>query len=116
MYARWATFAVGLWLVFAPLVLGYGSVGPILHHVAVGLLVCIAALTSLEWPPARFGLAVPALWLAWSARKTGDRAASIVEVASGVVLFLLALFPSARLVPPLARGAAERAGRATARP
>ncbi|WP_242394493.1 hypothetical protein [Anaeromyxobacter oryzisoli] len=115
MYARWASFGVGLGLVFAPLLLGYGAVGPILHDVAMGLLVCIGTLASFEWPPARFGLAVPAVWLAWSARTTGDRGASVVEVVSGVALLLLALFPSTRLAPPLARDAAGRADRAGAR-
>ncbi|BDG02739.1 hypothetical protein [Anaeromyxobacter oryzae] len=111
MYARWGSFAVGLGLVLAPLVLGYGAVEPILHHVAVGLLVCIATLAALEWPPARFALALPALWLVWSARSTSDRSAAVVEIASGVLLVVLALFPSARFD----RAAAEREHRAGAR-
>jgi hypothetical protein len=116
MYARWGTFAVGLGLVLAPLVLGYGAVAPILLHVAVGLLVCIATLAAFEWPMVRFALALPALGLVWSARTNGDRSAAVVELASGVLLALLSLFPSARLVPPVERAATTRAeGRADAR-
>jgi hypothetical protein len=116
MYARWGSFAVGLGLVLAPLVLGYGSVGPILLHVALGLLVCIATLAAFEWPAVRFALALPALWLVWSARTNGDRSAAVVELASGVLIALLSLFPSARLVPPVERETPARAeGRAGAR-
>jgi len=99
MYARWASFAVGLWLMLAPLLLGYGSVGPILHDVAMGLLVCIATLAAFEWPRARFALAGPALWLLVASRGSGDRAAAAAELSAGVLLVLLALVPSARLVP-----------------
>lgn len=99
MYARWASFAVGLWLMLAPLVLGYGSVGPILHDVAMGLLVCIATLAALEWPRARFALAGPALWLVVSSRGATDGAAAAAELSAGGLLVLLVLVPSARLVP-----------------
>lgn len=101
MYARWASFAVGLWLMLAPLVLGYGAVGPILHDVAMGLLVCIATLAALEWPRARFTLTGPALWLIVTARDSADRAATVAELSSGLLLVFLALVPSARLVPRL---------------
>jgi hypothetical protein len=110
MYARWASFAVGLWLMLAPLVLGYRSVGPILHDVAMGLLVCIATLAALEWPRARFALAGPAVWLVLASRDTGDRLAAAAELSAGALLFVLALVPSARLVTR-----ASRAGRAGAR-
>jgi hypothetical protein len=115
MYARWGSFAVGLGLVFAPLVLGYAAVGPILQHVAAGLLVCVASLAALEWPAARFALAVPAAWLLVSARSTGERAAAVVEVATGALLVVLALFPSGRLVPRADREEAGQPPRAGAR-
>jgi hypothetical protein len=60
--------------------------------VAIGLLVCIATLAALEWPPARFAVAAPALWLGWSSRTTGDAAAAVVEISSGAALLVLALF------------------------
>lgn len=101
MYARWASFAVGLWLMLAPLVLGYGTPGPILHDVAMGLLVCVATLAALEWPRARFALAGPALWLVVTARDSADRAAAVGELSAGVLLVVLALVPSGRLVPRL---------------
>src|SRR6266568_4831942 len=48
MGARWSTFAVGLALILAPLVLGYDALGPVLHEVALGLFVCVATLAALE--------------------------------------------------------------------
>jgi hypothetical protein len=99
MVARWTSFGVGLWLALAPLVLGYGAVAPILHGVAVGLLVCILTLVALDWPPARFALAVPALWLVATAHLSSDRAAAAVELGCGVLLGAATLVPSARLVP-----------------
>jgi hypothetical protein len=111
MYARWGTFAVGLGLMLAPLLLGYQDVAAILQDVALGLVVCIATLAALEWPPARFGLALPALWLLWSGRGGADPAAMIAEVGSGALLLALAAFPSGRLA---SRETADRA-RASAR-
>jgi len=110
MAARWATFGIGLWLMLAPLVLGYGAVAPVLHGVAVGLLVCILTLAALEWPAARFALGLPALWLTATAHLSSDAVASAVEVVSGVLLGALSLVPSARLVPRLPPGPRGRAG------
>lgn len=110
MAARWASFGIGLWLMLAPLVLGYRSVAPILHGVAVGLLVCILTLAALEWPSARFSLAAPAVWLAATAHLSPDPAAGPVELASGLLLLALALVPSARLAPRLPRDPRRRAG------
>ncbi len=106
MYARWASFAVGLALMLAPLVLGYGSVAWILHDVAMGMLVCIATLAALEWPLARFVLAAPAAWLLLAGREAPDGAAAITELASGALLLVLAAIPSA---PFAARRAGVRA-------
>jgi hypothetical protein len=96
MYARWSSFVVGMWLLLAPLVLGYGSVSAILQGVAVGTLVCIATLVALEWPSARFGLAGLAVWIALDARTALDRDAAAASFAAGLVLFALSLVPSAR--------------------
>ncbi len=101
MYARWASFGLGMWLMLAPLLLGYGAVGPILHDVALGLLVCILTLAALEWPAARFVLAAPALWLVFASRSAGDDAAAAAELVTGALLAALVLVPSARLVPRL---------------
>jgi hypothetical protein len=94
----------------APLVLGYGSVATILHDVAMGVLVCIATLAALEWPPARFVLAAPAIWLLLAGRGSPDRSAAIAELAAGVVLLVLAAIPSARFAPAMARGRGASAG------
>ena len=107
MYARWGSFAVGLGLVLAPLLLGYAEVPAVLQDVAVGLLVCIATLAALEWPAARFGLALPAAWLLWSGRAEADPAAAIAELTAAGLLLALALVPSARLATRLG-GAPER--------
>jgi hypothetical protein len=96
MRARWCSFGIGLGLVFAPLVLGYGSAGAILHDVAVGLLVCVATLAALEWPRARFVTAAPAVWLLASAHGADDGAATFAEGAAGLLLAVLTLVPSAR--------------------
>jgi hypothetical protein len=86
---------VGLWLVFAPLVLGYGQAFPILHDVAIGLLVCLLCIAALGWPGLRCSLALPAAWLLWAGRSASDAAASANEVASGAALVLLGAVPLA---------------------
>jgi hypothetical protein len=114
MVARWCSFGVGLGLMLAPLVLGYGSVAPILHDVAVGVLVCVVTLAALEWPRARLALAAPAGWLLFAGRTSPDAAAAVVNVVAGALLLVLAAFPSARhartALPPVARGGGGGAG------
>jgi hypothetical protein len=109
MIARWASFGVGMWLLLAPLLAGYRSVAAILQGVAVGTLVCVATLAALDWPRARFGLAGLALWIALDGRTAADSAAAAVSVASGTVLFVLSLVPSARRPPVAAARAGARA-------
>jgi hypothetical protein len=99
MPARWGSFAVGVALMLAPLVLGYASAGAIVHDVAVGMLVAIGALAALEWPRARFAMAAPALWLCQIGRGAQDRLAAAAELAAGALLLALALVPSGRRVP-----------------
>ncbi len=100
MYARWASFATGIGLLLAPVVLGYGSAAPILHDVAMGVLVCVATVAALEWPLARFALAAPAIWLVAFARLSPDPAAAVVDLVAGALLLVLAAIPSARFAPP----------------
>lgn len=99
MRARWASFAVGLWLILAPLLLGYRTVTAVLHDIALGLLVCVATLAALEWPRARVAAAVPALWLLaaagllpWSSRLVSSN-----EVLCGAVVLALALVPGGKV-------------------
>lgn len=100
MVARWLSFAVGMWLVLAPLVLGYRAPGAILHDIALGLLVCVATLAALERPALRFAVAIPGLWLLWAgeAVQWGSRAVSATEIGAGAMLLLLSLVPSGKLV------------------
>ncbi len=99
MRARWVTFGLGLWLILAPLVLGYPTVLAVLHEVALGMLVCVGTLAALEWPLARFALALPGAWLlhAPDALAWGSRTVAANELACGVAVLLLAIVPSARL-------------------
>ncbi len=114
MYARWGSFAVGLGLLLAPLVLGYGSIAAILHDVAMGSLVCIATLAALQWPRARFALAAPGLWLVAFARSSPDRAGALADLVAGALILLLAPIPGGRVERrPLGPG--PRTGRARAR-
>ena len=108
MRARWASFVVGLWLMLAPLVIGYPTVASVLHEVALGLLVCVAALAAMEWPLARVGLAVPAVWLlaAWDAIDWGSRAVAGNELACGLAILALALVPSGKAADAPAKMAA----------
>jgi hypothetical protein len=101
MMARWASFAVGLWLLLAPLVLGHDEVGAVLHDVGLGLLVCVGTLAALEWPAARLGQLAPALWLVAAPRVLAFESATVTanQVASGAVLAMLALVPGGRLAP-----------------
>jgi hypothetical protein len=99
MVARWATFAAGLWLIAAPLLLGYGSAAAVLHDVAVGVFVCVASLAALDWPGARFALLAPAAWLVTAPRAMGwdQPAVDANQVALGLAVGLLAVVPSGRL-------------------
>jgi hypothetical protein len=106
MPARWGSFAIGLGLMLAPLVLGYERPGAVLHDVAMGLLVCIATLAALEWPRARFAMAGPALWLVAAGRGSNDGAAAAAELTAGGLLLALALVPSGKRVPRAAQGRA----------
>jgi hypothetical protein len=108
MRARWGSFLVGLWLIMAPLALGYPSAASVLHEVALGLLVCIGALAVMEWPIARVGLALPALWLlaAGDAVDWGSHVVAVNELACGVATLALALVPSAKAAEAPAKMAA----------
>ncbi|MFL5300848.1 MAG: hypothetical protein ACJ79R_10965 [Anaeromyxobacteraceae bacterium] len=99
MRARWASFGVGLWLLVAPLVLGYSQVLAVLHDVALGLLVSVGTLAALEWPLARFALVVPAAWLLAAPQAMGwaSSAAAANERACAIAVILLALVPSSRI-------------------
>ena len=108
MYARWASFEIGMWLLLAPLVLGYAEFGAVLHDVALGLLVCIATLAALEWPPFRFAMALPAAWLLFAGRAAGG-AAGVTEIACGVALLVLVAIPSGRRLPRPAEPGRARA-------
>jgi hypothetical protein len=104
MYARWGSFAVGMALLLAPLVLGYRSAASILHDVAIGSLACIATLAALESPRARFVVALPAAWLVAFAPATPDPTAAAADLVAGVLLLVLAAIPSApRVRRPLRR-------------
>lgn len=115
MYARWGSFAVGMALLLAPLILGYGSAASILHDVAVGSLACIATLAALESPRARFLAAAPAVWLVAFAPATPDPRAAAADAVAGVLLLVLAAIPSApRARRPLPRAAHDPRARAQA--
>jgi hypothetical protein len=97
--ARWVSFAVGLWLILAPLVLGYPSVSAVLHEVALGMLVCVGTLAALEWPLTRLSLLVPALWLLAAAEVMGwgSRVVAVNQLVCGVAVLALALVPSEKV-------------------
>ncbi|HET7755126.1 MAG TPA: SPW repeat protein [Anaeromyxobacteraceae bacterium] len=100
MVARWSSFAAGLWLMIAPLVLGHATAAAVLHDVAMGLLVCVASLAAFEWPAARFSLLAPAAWLVSAPRTLGwdQPAVEANQVALGIAVAVLAVVPSARLL------------------
>jgi hypothetical protein len=93
MGARWTSFAVGLALIVAPLVVGYGSAGAILHDVALGLLVCVATLAAIERQALRPVLALPAGWLLW-AGGAGSGPRATIQLSAGLLVALLALVPT----------------------
>ena len=98
MFARWTSLAIGLWLIFSPLLLGYRTAGPIVHDVLLGLLASVSALAALERPALRFTAGLPGLWLVLAPSLFGwhDGAIGLVELTSGVALLALAWVPSAR--------------------
>ncbi len=97
MIGRWGTFAIGMGLVLAPLAVGYREIGPILHDVSIGLVVCILALAALETPALRFLNALPAAWLIWTGRLSVDGGAGMAEILGGALLVAAALLPRARV-------------------
>jgi hypothetical protein len=107
MRARWASFAIGLWLLLAPLVLGYPTVRAVLHDVTLGTVVCATVLAAMEWPPARFAIALLAAWLLTAANTLGWGSRTVIanELAAGVALLLLSLVPSGKIA--VARGPAK---------
>lgn len=111
MRARWASFGVGVWLIFAPLVLGYPTALAVLHEVALGLLVCVATLAALEWPAARIALAAAAGWLllASDAIDWGSSLVAANELASGIAVLALALVPGGKLAGARATAQASSA-------
>jgi hypothetical protein len=110
MLARWTSFAVGLGLLLAPLLLGYGAAAPILHDVAMGVLVCVATLAAIERPLARLVLAAPAVWLLVAGRGSADATVAVVDVAAGAILLVLAAVPGARSTRPTAPRLPRRGG------
>jgi hypothetical protein len=102
MAARWGTFAIGLGLLLAPLVLGYASAAAILRDVSVGTLVCVAALAALQWPRVRAVNVLGALWLLLAARRTSDARPAAVELGAAVLLVAASLLPRARRAETIA--------------
>jgi hypothetical protein len=78
----------------------------------MGVLVCIGALAALEWPRARFGLSLPALWLVHAGRGAVEPRAAAAELGAGVLLLALALVPSTRRVPRTAAAPRSQVGAA----
>jgi hypothetical protein len=98
MRARWASFVVGMWLILAPLVIGYDQVAAILHDVALGLVVCVLALAAMNRSALRFALAAPGIWLMCAVRLLGPGgAASKTDLAAGAALVFLAPLAGGRM-------------------
>ena len=99
MRARWASFAIGIWLLLAPRVLGYASVAAVLHDIALGLLVCVGTLAALEWPHGHFALALPGAWLVAAGQTVGWGSSLVAtnELASGAALLVLCLVPGGKV-------------------
>jgi hypothetical protein len=95
---RWISFGLGMWLILAPLTLGYDQVAAILHDVALGLIACVVALAAIERPAIRFLVAAPGIWLlcAQPLLRFG-RTASRMEIAVGILLVLVAPLPVGRM-------------------
>ena len=100
MVARWSSFSAGLWLLIAPLVLGYASPAAVLHDVALGVAVCVASLAALEWPSARYALLAPAAWLITAPSALGWEQSTVGtnELALGIAVAVLAVVPGGRLL------------------
>lgn len=109
MYARWSTFAVGMALVLAPLLLGYPDVGAILHDVTMGVLACVLTLAALDQPALRFLHLLPAAWLIWTGHRDGGSTAARAELVLGALLLVAAAVPRARAAR-LGAADRERAG------
>jgi hypothetical protein len=59
--ARW-NLPIGLWLLLAPWVLGYGTTAATLNSLAVGVLVAGLALVQGEYDPGKYGGGWSVLW------------------------------------------------------
>lgn len=48
LWTEWLNFAVGLWLLAAPFVLGFWTIAAMVNCIAVGCLVCALAASALQ--------------------------------------------------------------------
>ncbi|WP_417526009.1 NAD-dependent epimerase/dehydratase family protein [Marinovum sp.] len=65
LWAHWANFGLGLWLLTSPPLLGYGDSWLAVSDVIAGLALCLLGLISLswQWPHARFAAAAVGCWI-----------------------------------------------------
>lgn len=61
--ARWISLVLGLWLVVAPLVLGYDDVAARRVDTFTGVAIAAFGLAAMGWSPLRFANALAGLWL-----------------------------------------------------
>ncbi|MGZ3456955.1 MAG: SPW repeat domain-containing protein [Archangium sp.] len=96
MWARLSNIVLGIWLVFAPLVLGYGARAARSNDIIVGLFLTMFALTAIGESRTRYLNAVLSLWLILAPFFLGygsEGAPVLNDILVGVAALCLSLVP-----------------------
>jgi hypothetical protein len=114
---RWILFALGVWLFFAPHVLGYWSSEPEagVNDLWAGIALVMIGSASFFAPRVRFAGAFLGLWLIFAPVVLGyvERTPIMMDVAAGLVALAASLTPAPR---PIEVGQTRGTGQGTAVP
>jgi hypothetical protein len=97
MWARLINIVLGVWLMLAPWVLRYDLAVARTNDIWVGILVALAALVALAWPPARWANTALGAWLIIAPFALGYAAwdaAALNSVIVGALVLAVSLIPS----------------------
>lgn len=109
LWAHWANFGLGLWLITSPPLLGYGDSWLAWSDVLAGLALCVFGLLSLswQWPHFRYAAAAVGCWIMFAPLVfwTPNGAAYVNATLTGMLAvgFALGLPPAPGISPAAAQ-------------